>query len=351
MQWPKPLYSRSEVNRAGEFLSSDSSDPTELGWATEVLSNWRSCHGYPVNTFQSTLRKRLKTVDRNALVAQRLKRSPSILSKLGRFPSMKLSRMQDIGGLRAIVSNLNQIKSLSQFYKGKPFEHELVGEYDYINSPKSSGYRSLHLVYRYKNKIQPAYDGLLLELQLRTRHQHIWATAVETMGTFLNSALKSSEGPEDWLKFFALAGAGFAHLENTPIVPGFEHISRADTFKSITQSARNLNIRGQLQAFCVATRSITTDAKLRGTAYHLVTLYPSEKRLELTPFSRDQLESASHAYTETENRISQGEDIQVVLVSVGSLDKLRKAYPNYFLDSRDFISVLNQIEKIEEKLS
>ncbi len=45
---------------------------------------------------------------------------------------------------------------------------------------------------------------LLIELQLRTRLQHEWATAVETMGTFLQSSLKSSQGPEEWLDFFSL---------------------------------------------------------------------------------------------------------------------------------------------------
>ena len=57
----------------------------------------------------------------------------------------------------------------------------------------------MHLVYKYINPICPDYDGLFVELQIRTRLQHTWATAVETMGTYLEFSLKSSEGPEDWL--------------------------------------------------------------------------------------------------------------------------------------------------------
>ena len=80
--------------------------------------------------------------------------------------------------------------------------HELHTSRDYIQHPKPSGYRSIHLVYKYKNPISPEYNGLFVELQIRTRLQLAWATAVETMGTYLGHALKSSEGPERWLDFF-----------------------------------------------------------------------------------------------------------------------------------------------------
>jgi hypothetical protein len=44
-----------------------------------------------------TLLNRARQVDEKALVAQRLKRFPSIYKKLGDNPNMKLSQMQDIG--------------------------------------------------------------------------------------------------------------------------------------------------------------------------------------------------------------------------------------------------------------
>lgn len=82
------------------------------------------------------------------------------------------------------------------------------------------GYRRIHLIYRYHNDKVPHYNGLQLELQLRTRLQHAWATAVETMGTFLGLALKSGQGEDQWRSFFEVAGAGIALLENSPAVPG-----------------------------------------------------------------------------------------------------------------------------------
>jgi putative GTP pyrophosphokinase len=208
-------FSKNEVNRAGEILRNEEQGVDELTWAEEVLENWRGRHAYPINTFQATLRNKLKIIDKKALIAQRLKRSPSIVSKLQRFLKMQLSRMQDIGGLRAVVNDIKNARELEENYKKSHFQHELVGEKDYISCPKKTGYRGIHLIYRYKNRNVPEYDGLQLELQIRTQLQHIWATSVETVGTFLNNSLKSSEGPKAWLSFFALIGSAFAISDKT----------------------------------------------------------------------------------------------------------------------------------------
>ena len=37
--------------------------------------------------------------------------------------------------------------------------------------------------------------------------------------------------------------------------------------------------------------------------------------------------------------------VQVVLVSTGSIDALRRVYPNYFLDTTEFIKALDRISK------
>src|SRR5437660_10354034 len=110
MAWTKPEHSRHEVDRAGRLLATTTSarfeeDYEKMVAALEVIDNWRSSHSYPLNTFQMTLRNKVSGIDRNAIVAQRLKRLPAILSKLRRIPTLNLSEMQDIGGCRAIVSS------------------------------------------------------------------------------------------------------------------------------------------------------------------------------------------------------------------------------------------------------
>lgn len=342
MPWPTPNFSRTQVNRAGDILRDSDPAPEDLRWAREVLGNWRSCHGYPINTFQSTLRDKLGRLNfDDALVAQRLKRTPSIVAKLNRFPGMRLARMQDIGGLRAVVTDLAAVRDLEENYQQSSFQHELVGHVDYIDEPKESGYRSIHLIYRYLNSLVPAYDGLRVELQLRSRHQHTWATAVETMGTFLGQALKSSEGEAEWLDFFSLAGAAFSHLEGTPTVPGYEHLNKLEAYEAADAEATRLQIREQLSAFTVAMDAISSDK--RPGSYRLVVLDLDERTVSIATFARGELEEASAEYSYEEEQIISGANRQAVLVATGPLETLSRAYPNYFLDTREFISTLNRM--------
>jgi putative GTP pyrophosphokinase len=88
------LFTKGQINRAGQILvNPESYSLEERYWADTVLANWRACHGYPINTFQALLRLRLKSIDKNAIVAQRMKRAPSIILKLQRFEGMNLARM------------------------------------------------------------------------------------------------------------------------------------------------------------------------------------------------------------------------------------------------------------------
>jgi putative GTP pyrophosphokinase len=351
MSFPVPEYSRKQVQRAGDtlvaFENAAEDSPDIEGWyaAFLVLTNWRACHGYPINTFQATLRNKLKKIDSDALVAQRLKRTPSILNKLSRIKGMNLARMQDIGGLRAVVSTLPQLKSLHETYKTTIFTHTLVSEYNYVESPKPSGYRSIHMIYKYKLRTPSPYEGLQLELQLRTKLQHAWATAVETMGTFLQHSLKSSEGPDEWLDFFALVSSAFAHSERTALVPGYENMTKAETYRKTKEEAERLEVREKLEKYSTAVRAIPTTGKKRG-AYYLVELQLTgdESNVKITSFARDKIEEANTQYSAAEQR-AHSTGAQVVLVSAGSIESLKRAYPNYFLDTHEFLSQLEKISR------
>jgi len=69
------------------------------------------------------------------------------------------------------------------------------------------------------------------------------------MGTFLDHALKSSEGPDEWLKFFALTGSAFAHYEKCNPVPGYEHLSKEETYTKVVEEARRLSGTVQVKKY------------------------------------------------------------------------------------------------------
>lgn len=342
MAFVKPKFTKGQINRAGEILATPegySSD--DRAWADVVLANWRACHGYPMNTFQATLRQKLKSVDPGAIVAQRLKRAPSIILKLQRFEGMKLARMQDIGGLRAVVRSVAKVKKLETAYRTAHFKHELISSKDYLKEPKADGYRGIHLIYRYANDGAPDYNGLSLELQLRTRLQHAWATAVETMGTFLGQALKSGQGEQEWRSFFTKASAALAIVEKTAPVPGFEGRESREVFAELADAEHRLRVLEKLSSFAIAADKITTE---RGQgAYHLVVLDSQRRTVSIRPYPIARLEQANIDYADIEQRTKAGEPIEAVLVSAGPVDALRKAYPNYFLDTQVFVAQLSKL--------
>lgn len=342
MAFVEPRYSRNQVNRAGEILADPAAfSSADQEWAAEVLANWRACHGYPMNTFQATLRAKLRNGYGETIVAQRLKRAPSIVLKLRRFDGMQLARMQDIAGLRAVLTSITRVRSLEKNYRHSTFEHELANSKNYIDNPKDDGYRGVHLIYRYENSRAPAYNGLSLELQLRTQRQHAWATAVETMGTFLGQALKAGQGDKEWRTFFTQAGAALAVIEGTTPVPGYEGKSRADVFKAVAATEAKLHVLQRLQGFAIAADRITAE---RGQgAYHLIVLDSTQRTVTIRPYAVASLEQATVDYAKVEQRTRAGEPVEAVLVSAGPIAALRQAYPNYFLDTQSFVALMNLV--------
>lgn len=339
-----PTESKKTINKAGKLLTIDDSYSQEYQDALDLANKWRACHAYPINTFQATLRKKMKDVSNDGLVAQRLKRMPTIVDKLTRFPNMQLTTMQDIAGIRGILKKVPEVRKLVKSYiDNKSFPHELVEEYDYITSPRDvDGYRSYHLVYKYHNPSNPVYDGLRVEMQLRTRLQHIWATAVETMGTFLGQALKSKQGDKEWLDFFAIVSSAFSFLEGTPQVPRFSHLNKEETIALVTEMERELGAIEKMKNFSIVVNSI---GRGKSYFYHLLVLNSLEHNIEVYTYDRDNFEKALADYAKFESEAAKGSKLEPVLVSAGPMENLKKAYPNLFLDISEFERVLMRLIK------
>lgn len=228
MQYPKPEFTPQLVNLAGRWhvmftageFDALSSLPIKASQAYDITDNWRASHGYPAQLFYVQLKRKAKKLYANALVAQRIKRLPSIVAKLKRERDMKFSQMQDIGGCRVVLKTIRQVRSLQAVLAASKWKHQSLAPKDYIDSPKPSGYRGIHLKYRFVGIGEKrVYSNLKVEIQLRTELQHQWATAVETVDTFTRQSLKTSIGRQEWERFFALMGSAYALLEGSTLVP------------------------------------------------------------------------------------------------------------------------------------
>lgn len=341
------LFSASQISKAGSILRNTSSAPDKVEWALKVLDNFRALHVEPLNVFQNTLRARLKKLGlEDVIVAQRIKRKPTILEKLQRFHSMRLDQMDDIGGIRAIVGSMTELQELRELYTlgSHRLLHEMQREDDYIAFPKSSGYRGIHLVFRYQTKKEDkaGYNGLRIEMQLRTQLQHTWATAVETFEAFMGEKFKSSQGAQEWLDFFALVASAFALKEKQATLPEHATLSRQELARKIKQQADELQVGLIMKSFSLAANNLAPRYRMKG-GLALMIFDSVTKSANVTIYHKNHYELAYEAYVREEQRSSQESTRQVVLVKMDSIQKLEKAYPNYFARLKDFQAELNHI--------
>jgi len=345
MGWTHPGYSGSRRTRAGIALAGGTESEDDL----VVIDNWRSSHGLPLQTIKMMLKGRAKGVDPNAVIAQRLKRLPSIRAKLKR-ESMRLQQMQDLGGCRAIVSNMMTLNKLARKFEESTEKnpkrpdlkrHERVSKKDYIVDPKADGYRSVHYVFAYRTNTfhLKNFDGHLIEIQLRTRLQHAWATAVEIVDTFtgqsLKSALKTNIGDKDWRRFFTLASSAFAVREKTAPVP-----DTPETLKALKTELRRLTERTGVEQVLAGLNTAVSNINPRGksAAAYVLKLNAKDRTVAIFSFAK---ESDAQLRLFREERASVDDPtIQVVQVSVERMQALKTAYPNYYLDTSVFLRSL-----------
>ncbi len=341
MQWIEPEYTKGRVDRAGSALVAAAPRPLPEE-DLEIFANWRSSHAFPLNTFQNGLRAKATKVCAVAVVSQRLKRLPSAIQKLARLPTMKLSQMQDIGGCRAVVTTVGQVRKLHEAYLGPRTRHRFMNDKNYIDSPKMSGYRSLHLVYRYHSARKMTYNGHLIEIQLRTRRQHAWATAVETAGAFLGQALKSSEGEKDWLRFFALVSAAFALEEGCATVPGTPTEDEA-LRKEIQKYSRRLDAASRLKEYRDLIKVIAPLSSAKRLKFFLLERRPDLRKLTIRSYRPGQQLKIAREYLAAERDAGGIDGAEAVLVSADSIQAVQRAYPNYQLDTTYFLEQLRRV--------
>ncbi len=351
MPWIERRYSKGRIDKAGQALITLPKDDPAREEAITIVDNWRSCHAYPLQIIKMTLLRRAKKINKRALIAQRLKRRPSIEIKLRDNPNMQLSQMQDIGGCRAVLQNVNEVKKLVAKYKAyhakSPKDRSSwdgSDDFDYITKPKPDGYRGVHLIFRFKSPSpeKAVFNGQRIEIQLRSKLQHAWATAVETAQVFTGQALKSrvKNASEDWLRFFALTSSAFAAREKAAPVPGTSD-NRVDIIRELREIVQRENIMQSLGGWN-DTIHLLEDEEMTDSYAFLLVLDPTIRTLRVQPFKKDEVDEAQKAYEKAEKDTESDPNIQVVLVAVEDLDALRKAYPNYYVDTRDFIAAIQR---------
>ena len=338
-KWKEVQYSRSQIISAGQIIRNSDSTVEDNKHAIEIIDNWREAHAFPLHVIYMHLRRMAESNPR-VIVAERLKRLESITSKLRREQSMSLWTMQDLGGCRVIVENISDVYRYAEMYDKSKKRHVKKKTYDYIKNPKSSGYRSLHVVYQYHSDRSEKYNkNMLIEIQYRTHLQHLWATSVETMGLFRKEAIKSGQGSDDVKRFFLLVSALFSYIEKQPLPPGVP-VDIVDILNEIKEINNKHQYLEFLSGIHVAVDKQSQNLKKnKSVGYSILILNYDTRRLKIIQFGASQIDAATTIY----NRIEKSKHnlrVDTVLVRVSSFKSLKTAYPNYFSDIGKFINIV-----------
>ncbi|MGN6148591.1 MAG: RelA/SpoT domain-containing protein [Rhizomicrobium sp.] len=345
--FPKLEFSMRDVRRAGDFLKEEipwsEERAEELKGVFRIANNWRDSHVYPMTKLRHEMMGKIRSVRADGLTVARLKRMRSIRKKL-RTISANLSQIQDLGGCRAIVSSIGDVARLIAAYRADN-RHEKHREDDYINCPKLGGYRSHHLVLKFHgDEERSIFDGRRIEVQIRTRLQHSWATAVEAVGTFRNEDMKAGQGDRGWLRLFDLMSAEFAIAEHCPIRSDLpDTVIRRKEIRYLDKQLGALGMLENLRQAVRGTDGYTADPYMPSPKYYLIKYDNVERIVDVQPYFRAIDGAASYDSAEQPDIVSGGNRYNVVFVEAFKIESLKEAYPNYFGDVQLFAKNLQNI--------
>jgi len=150
------------------------------------------------------------------------KSTPAVVAKIKRL-STRLATMQDIAGLRVVTADIAIQDAVVRAIQGA---FERVATFDRRAQP-SHGYRAVHLMVMVRDRI--------VEVQVRTVLQHLWAQLSEKMADRLQApGIKYGEYPAEYPlvePILAQTGQSIARLEERQqrlITPGMGAHSQLD---------------------------------------------------------------------------------------------------------------------------
>ena len=188
-------------------------------------------------------------------------------------------------------------------------------------------------------KNMPVYNDLKIEIQIRSRLQHAWATASEVISTFTGQALKSNIGDESWKRFFKLMGSELAIREGRHTVP--DTPPRRDVLLyELRTLVRELQVEKLLSGHVQAVKIMTE--KVKNAHTYLLILNAEKMELHITSYKKQELPQAQRDYIEIEKETANNTMIQAVLIWGRPIQGgIPSAYPNYYLDAEEFLRAVH----------
>lgn len=188
---------KGEIDRLGQKIGASAEVSQE---DLNKLQEFRQTFQEPISNVFNFVLGVARKVDKQCIVTYRIKRIDTIVEKLRRFQEnpngkMNLSRMWDIAGCRCILNSKDEDKLYVLLKKMQKEYGRDCKVNDYVAEQKDSGYRSIHIYVKDHQTQKP------IEIQIRNKAQHNWATLVEIVDLLFGTKNKE-HGAESLLGRF-----------------------------------------------------------------------------------------------------------------------------------------------------
>jgi len=148
---------------------------------------------------------------------------------------------------------------------------------------------------------------------------------------------------------FTLIGAAFAQLEKTKAITespktfGPVPPTLAELRPLIAQLDEDIKFRECVASYGVGFKAIDQSKAMKNRYWFLLRLDIQKRELNIRSYKVRDIRTAEKHLAEAERERESGAIIDVCLVSVHDMRNLRRAYPNYHLDTTRFLARLNTV--------
>lgn len=340
--------SRKRATKFGKCLRENPADRKAL----DVAQQWRVQH-FPATgkCFEEVVV--CAEQFEKAVAVYRLKRMASIIKKLQRpTQNFELGALDDIGGCRLIVETIGDVYAAVEWLKDRM---EIKTVKDYIKDPQNSGYRSCHVIC----KVPVGVSTYRIEVQIRTRLQHLWATAVEAVGEIYDIEHKSPHVRKGLRgeavlrdRFLRLASRLFADEEGAAAVPDTPE-SSDDVCNELRALAERTLLLDDLKVARNGVSVVCSNTDSEN--YFLLCLARELQFFDIVGYAS--FDEAADMYFQTENpglfrgQIKENNEKSVlepgfdnvVLVHAQSVQQVRDSYLNYTLGVDQFVEHVERL--------
>lgn len=320
------MLNRTEIHKLGKRIRESYGDGTGKVEVAdlEMLQEYRLSYRDIIAEVFKILYDTGKRVDSQCIVTYRIKRINSIVEKLKRYPTTAFEHMVDIAGCRCITGDTKQVYKIVRKLRENPaliIKDKDKEKGDYIQNPKPDGYRSVHLYVSLTNG-----DGKQVEIQIRDREQHNWATLVEISDVIIPGArLKEYHTPADLLEFHRILSLPEEKLT----------LEEKRTYFKILDEYDYINLLQKvfLQNTFIRYQWLNTKSSRIKNFYLIEAGVGAKTKINCYQTFQD----AENAYFE---RFKQDRNANIVLTQIQNVtyEQLSMAYSNYVLSTHSFVS-------------